>query len=49
MQAVAACVQVAEKFEPIPANVAVYNELYDVYQQVYAQTKALNDQLKSFR
>ena len=48
-QAVAACVQLAEKFEPIPANVAVYNKLYKVYQQVYAQTKALNDQLKSLR
>ena len=48
-EAVATCVQVAEKFEPIPANVAVYNELYKVYRQVYVQTKALNDQLKSFR
>lgn len=48
-EAVEACVQVAEKFEPISANVTVYNELYAVYRQVYAQTKTLNDQLKSFR
>ena len=48
-EAVAVCVHLAEKFEPIPANVAVYNELYKVYRQVYAQTKALNDQLGLFR
>lgn len=48
-EAVAACVQVAEKFEPNPANVATYNELYSVYTQVYAQTRTLNEQLKTFR
>lgn len=48
-EAVPVCVQVAEKFEPNPKTVERYNQLYTVYQQVYAQTKTLNEQLKSFR
>lgn len=48
-EAVTACVQVAEKFDPNPENVEIYNQVYAVYQQVYGRTKALNEQLKTFR
>jgi len=48
-EAVKACVQVEGKFEPNPENVEIYNQLYAVYQQIYTQTKALNEQLKLFR
>lgn len=48
-EAVQVCVQVEGKFEPNPENVEIYNQLYAVYQQIYIQTKALNEQLKLFR
>lgn len=48
-QAVEACVQLGDKFEPNPANVAIYNEIYEVYTKVYAQTKSMNDALYKFR
>lgn len=48
-EAVQACVQVDGKFEPNPVNAEIYNQLYKVYQQIYPQTKTLNEQLKTFR
>lgn len=48
-EAVPSFVQVDEKFEPNPENVEIYNQLYAIYQQIYTQTKELNEQLKSFR
>lgn len=39
----------ADSYEPNPEAVATYESLFRVYQQVYAQTKAMNDQLVSFR
>ncbi|KGR74229.1 xylulokinase [Ureibacillus sinduriensis] len=44
-----ACIQIGEKYEPIPENVKKYDELYNIYTQVYRQTKALNEQLKQYR
>ena len=34
-------VHIAEVHNPIPANVAKYDQLYEVYQQVYLQTVKL--------
>ncbi|MER1999946.1 MAG: xylulokinase, partial [Lysinibacillus sp.] len=48
-QAVAQCVQLGDKFEPIEQHVKMYEELYDVYRQVYGQTKTMNDALYKFR
>ena len=39
----------AQEFSPIPENVAIYEEVYKVYTQVYAQTKELNEQLHPLR
>lgn len=39
----------AQSYQPIPANVEKYNELYRLYQQVYHQTKELSQALASFR
>ncbi|ETI68515.1 xylulokinase [Neobacillus vireti LMG 21834] len=36
-------------FEPNPENVAVYRELFDIYKEIYKQTKALNHRLVKFR
>ncbi|MNO14450.1 Xylulose kinase [compost metagenome] len=36
-------------YEPIPANVEVYNRLFKLYQQVYSATRALNEGLQEFR
>ena len=38
-----------KEFVPIPENVAVYEEAYKVYTQVYEQTKGLNEQLHVLR
>lgn len=48
-EAVDVCVTLGDKFEPNVDNVAVYNEVYKVYTQVYTQTKVLNDQLQQLR
>lgn len=42
-------IQTAKTYEPIPENVEVYNKIFAIYQQVYTQTKTLNDQLRVFR
>jgi len=39
----------ADSYEPNPEAVATYESLFRVYQQVYAQTKEMNDQLVAFR
>lgn len=39
----------ADVYEPIPANVEKYEELFAIYQDVYTKTKVLNNQLMSFR
>ncbi|WP_078553060.1 xylulokinase [Bacillus alkalicellulosilyticus] len=36
-------------YEPIPENVEKYATLFNLYKQVYSQTKELNEGLKSFR
>nr|WP_309100545.1 xylulokinase [Fredinandcohnia onubensis] len=41
--------QTSKTYEPIPENVEAYQKLFAIYQQVYTQTKALNEQLKDFR
>ncbi|MDQ0338602.1 xylulokinase [Caldalkalibacillus uzonensis] len=42
-------VQYEAQFTPIPENVHKYEELFKIYQQVYAQTRALNQALLPFR
>lgn len=42
-------VKEAARIMPNAENAAKYAKLYDVYHQVYAQTKQLNDQLVTFR
>ncbi len=42
-------IQVAKSYEPIQENVETYKRLFNVYQQVYTQTKALNEQLEEYR
>jgi len=44
-----AFLQTAKTYEPIPENVETYQKVFAIYQQVYTQTKTLNDQLKEFR
>lgn len=39
----------AQSYEPNPEAVETYAKLFRVYQQVYAQTKDINDQLVAFR
>ena len=41
--------QVAKAYHPIKENVETYKKLFEVYQQVYIQTKTLNEQLAEFR
>ena len=38
-----------KEFQPIPENVAVYEDAYKIYTQVYEQTKELNEQLHALR
>jgi len=42
-------IQTAKIYEPIKENVETYRKLFAIYQQVYTQTKVLNDQLREFR
>jgi xylulokinase len=42
-------IQTSKTYEPIKENVEKYKKLFVIYQQVYTQTKELNDQLKEFR
>ena len=44
-----AFVHFGHTYQPQPANVARYNELYQIYHQVYAQTKGLTHELMAFR
>ena len=39
----------AETYEPNPEAVETYAKLFRIYQQIYTQTKAINDQLVAFR
>ncbi|MEK5444315.1 xylulokinase [Fredinandcohnia sp. FSL W7-1320] len=41
--------QTSKSYEPIPENVEAYQKIFAIYQQVYTQTKALNEQLRAFR
>jgi len=42
-------VSTVKTYIPIPENVEAYQNLFAIYQQVYTQTKNLNDQLREFR
>jgi len=42
-------IQTAKTYHPIPENVETYKKLFSIYQQVYAQTKTMNEQLREFR
>lgn len=42
-------IQTAKTYYPIKENVDIYKKLFAIYQQIYPQTKALNDQLKEFK
>ncbi|MCQ2569827.1 MAG: xylulokinase [Limosilactobacillus sp.] len=42
-------VHFGREYQPIPENVAKYQALYDIYHQVYKQTKSLSHQLLAFR
>ncbi|WHY66682.1 xylulokinase [Neobacillus sp. SuZ13] len=42
-------IQTDKTYEPIPENVEAYKKLFKIYQQVYTQTKELNEQLREFR
>lgn len=42
-------IQPSKTYDPIPENVEVYQKLFKVYQQVYTQTKEMNEQLREFR
>jgi xylulokinase len=42
-------IQTSKKYEPIEENVQTYKKLFNIYQQVYRQTKELNEQLSEFR
>lgn len=42
-------VHIAEVHNPIPANVAKYDQLYEVYQQVYLQTAEISHELQKFK
>ncbi|KKK39770.1 xylulose kinase [Mesobacillus campisalis] len=44
-----AFLQTAKTYKPIPENVETYQKVFGIYQQVYTQTKTLNDQLREFR
>lgn len=42
-------IQTAKTYYPIEENVEVYKKLFTIYQQVYKQTKLLNEQLREFK
>ncbi|MGG5252736.1 xylulokinase [Neobacillus sp. SM06] len=42
-------IQTSKTYYPIKENVETYKKLFVIYQQVYTQTKILNDQLTEFR
>jgi xylulokinase len=42
-------IQTAKTYYPIQENVEAYRKLFTIYQQVYSQTKELNEQLREFR
>lgn len=42
-------IQSAKVYTPNQQNVELYGKLFNVYKQVYSQTKVLNEQLKEFR
>lgn len=42
-------IRTSKTYEPIPENVETYKKIFSIYQQVYTQTKTLNDQLREFR
>lgn len=44
-----AFVKYDKSYQPIKENVEKYNELFELYQQVYPQTKAINHALSKFR
>ncbi|MEH7235627.1 xylulokinase [Bacillus sp. JJ1562] len=44
-----AFLETSKTYEPIPENVEAYQKLFAIYQQVYTQTKTLNERLKEFR
>jgi len=39
----------AKRYQPIPANVVKYDQLYRLYQQIYQQTRVLSESLAAFR
>jgi xylulokinase len=42
-------IKVEKTYEPKPDNVKIYKELFQLYKEIYPSTKALNEQLASFR
>lgn len=42
-------IQTSKTYYPIESNVQTYKKLFEIYQQVYRQTKELNGQLSKFR
>jgi xylulokinase len=42
-------IQTAKTYYPIEENVQAYKKLFTIYQQVYKQTKELNEQLREFK
>ena len=42
-------VHIAEVHNPISANVAKYDQLYEIYQQVYLQTAEISHELQKFK
>lgn len=48
-EAVEKSVHISESFTPNPENIEKYNQVYAIYQQVYRQTKSLNDALQVIR
>jgi xylulokinase len=42
-------IQSSKTYHPIPENVEAYKKVFSVYQQVYNQTKEMNEQLRAFR
>ncbi|NBI29068.1 xylulokinase [Chengkuizengella marina] len=42
-------IQVSKTFQPIDDHVNKYKQLYEVYKNIYPQTKDLNEKLKPFR
>ena len=39
----------AQEFQPFPENVTIYEEFYQIYKQIYPQTKEMNEQLHPLR